>query len=83
MPDCGIQHAQQRAFYPHRVVITRRHLIGSIKIVDDIDAANKADSCINQRHLAVHAPQPVAMQAEARQLRAKEHHPHSGLQQGM
>src|SRR5437773_2614428 len=66
-----LDRLEQRPLDPHRVVVARRDLPQGVHVVDDVDAADEGDAPVRHHDLAVHAPQAVAPQGKAPDLRAE------------
>ena len=77
MPTSGPTRRRHR----YRVIEARRNLLRGIHVVDDIDTADKGDSGVDHRQLAMHPPQPVTAEGPAGQFRAVDQHFRTGVLQ--
>ena len=67
-----VQPRHQRPFDAYGVVKARRR--AGVEVVDDVDAAGKADLAIDHRQLAMQAPQAVAAKGKAANLGPVDQH---------
>src|SRR6266581_2031861 len=64
----GVDLPEQRPFDAYGIVVAWRHLARRVAVVDDVDAADEGDACVDGGEFAVQPAQAVAAQAQQRHL---------------